>query len=226
MTQTTRPVRDTTTAEQHPLRTSLLPVVLDIGIPVGGYYLLRDGLGLSLITSLALSSVIPAVRTVAGFVRARDLNTLAALILAVNVAGIATSFIVGNPRIMIAKDSVISSVIGVTILISTWRGTPVMSNGLRLFLVKGSESAAITWDRLTTTSDRFRRLERRYTMIWGIALLADCVARVLGAFTLPVNTMMWLSTVMVIAAIGIAIMVSGGVAAEPMQRMMKDEVAA
>jgi hypothetical protein len=216
----------TPATKQSPWRTSLAPLVLDVGIPLGTYYALRDAVGLSLIMSLALSSIIPAGRTIIEFVRARKLNPLAILMIVVNVAGIATSFIVGNPRIMVAKDSVISSVIGASILISAWRGAPIMSSGLKVFLVKGSEASAGAWDRLSATSVRFRSLERRYTMIWGIALLGDCVARVVGAVLLPVSTMLWLSTVMVIVAISIAVVISGGAAAEPMERLMKAEAAA
>src|SRR5215510_16608697 len=87
---------------------ALRPLVIDIGIPVGTYYPLRDGFGVSLWLSLALSSVGPAIRAIAGLVAERTVNVLAALMLAVNMAGIAVSFLTGDPRAMIAKDSVVS----------------------------------------------------------------------------------------------------------------------
>ena len=79
---------------------SLRPLLIDIGIPVGTYYLMRDAFGLSLWLSLALSSIGPAVRSVAGLVQERKLNLLAVLILAVNLAGIGISFLSGDPRAM------------------------------------------------------------------------------------------------------------------------------
>src|SRR6202012_5216713 len=115
-------------SEQHPgVARSLLPLLVDVGIPVGSYYLLRDGLGLSLWLSLALSSVVPAIRSVAGILAERRLNVLALLMLAVNLAGIAVSFATGDPRLMIAKDSVISSVIAIAILLSVAARRPLMS---------------------------------------------------------------------------------------------------
>lgn len=39
---------------------TLRPLVLDIAVPVGGYYLLRDGFGCGLVLSLALSAIAPA----------------------------------------------------------------------------------------------------------------------------------------------------------------------
>src|SRR5215475_1797631 len=92
---------------------ALRPLLIDVGLPVGGYYLLRDGAGLSMWLSLALSGVIPAARTVFAAVAARELNLLALLMVLVSVAGIAISFATGDPRLMLAKESVISSVIAV-----------------------------------------------------------------------------------------------------------------
>lgn len=204
------------------LGAALRPLAVDVAVPVGLYYVLRDGFGVSLVLSLAASSVLPAVRSVAGFARERRLNALAALMLAVNVAGLAISFAAGNPRWMIAKDSVVSSVIAVAMLVSAGAGRPLMSAGLKPFLTKGLAGRTAAWDRLTAGSPRFRRLEKVYTAIWGSALLADCVARVIGAAVLPVGTMVWLSTVMIVAAIGLAVIVSGGVAAAPMEAMLRE----
>jgi hypothetical protein len=193
-----------------------------VAVPAGLYYVLRDGFGVSLVLSLAASSVLPAVRSVAGFARERRVNGLAALMLAVNVAGLAISFTSDSPRWMIAKDSVISSVIAVAMLVSAVAGRPLMSAGMKPFLTKGKAGRIAAWDRLAAGSARFRRLEKIYTAIWGIVLLADCAARVAGAFTLPVGTMVWLSTVMIVGAVGLAMIVSGGVAAAPMEAMLRD----
>jgi hypothetical protein len=200
---------------------ALRPLAVDVAVPVGLYYVLRDGFGVSLVLSLAASSVLPAVRSVTGFARERRVNGLAALMLAVNVAGLAVSFAAGNPRWMIAKDSVVSSVIAVAMLVSVVAGRPLMSAGVKPFLTKGVAGRIAAWDRLSAGSAQFRRLERRYTAVWGIVLLADCVARVAGAFTLPVGTMVWLSTVMIVAAIGLAMVVSGAIAAAPMEAMLR-----
>jgi hypothetical protein len=204
---------------------SLRPLLIDIGIPVGTYYLLRDAFGLSLWLSLALSSIGPAVRSVAGLVRERKLNLLAVLMLAVNLAGIGISFLTGDPRAMIAKDSVVSSVIAFAILGSVALRRPLMSAGLKPFMTRGGPRRTAAWDRLSVASARFRRLELQFSTIWGLALLADCAARLVCAYTLAVTTMVWLSTVMTLSAIAVAI-VAGGAAAGPIQKMIDAEAAA
>jgi hypothetical protein len=216
------PVGRTGHTDGRALASSLRPLVIDVAIPVGGYYLLHAGLGLSLWSSLALSSVVPAGRSVAALVAERRPNVLALLMLAVNLAGIGVSFATGDPRMMIAKDSVISSVIAIAILVSVLAGRPLMSAGLRPFLTRGSERRDAAWDRLAGVSQRFTRLERLFSAIWGTALLAECAARLAGAFLLPVPTMVWLGTVLTVGAIGTA-MVAGGAAAGPMRRMIDAE---
>jgi len=202
---------------------SLRSLAIDVAVPLGSYYLMRDALGLSLWLSLALSSIVPVFRSVFAAVAQRRLNVLALLMLAVNVAGIGVSFWTGDPRMMIAKDSVISSVIALAILGSVALRRPLMSEGLQVFVTRGSAKRTAAWHRLAAGSPRFRRLELAFSAIWGTALLADCVARLIGAFTLPVTTMVWMGTVMLLGAIGLAIIV-GGLAVGPMEKMLEAEL--
>ena len=97
---------------------ALRPLAIDVAVPLGSYYLLHAAFGLSVWLSLALSSVGPAIRAISGIAAERKLNVLAAAMLAVNLAGIVVNFLTGDPRAMIAKDSLISSVIAITILAS------------------------------------------------------------------------------------------------------------
>jgi hypothetical protein len=214
------------TADRRPnIAAALRPLLIDVGIPVGTYYLLRDAFGLSLWLSLALSSIGPAVRAIAGLVAERSLNLLAVLMLAVNLASIAVSFLTGDPRAMIAKDSAVSSVIAFAILGSVVLRRPLMSAGLKPFMTRGEPRRTAAWDRLSAASPQFRRLELAFSTIWGLALLAECAARLVGAYTLPVTTMVWLGTVITLGAIGVAIVV-GGAAAGPIQQMIDAEAAA
>ena len=158
----------------------------------------------------------------AGFAAERRANLLALLMLAVNLAGIVVSFLTGDPRAMIAKDSLVSSVIAIAILASVALRRPLMSAGLKPYMTRGNPERTAAWDRLSATSGRFRRLELTFSTIWGVALLAECAARLAGAYTIAVTTMVWLGTVFTLASIGLAIVI-GGVAAAPIQKMIDAE---
>jgi hypothetical protein len=207
------------------LGAALRPLAIDLGIPLGSYYLLHGAFGLSVWLSLALSSVGPAIRAVSGLAAERKLNLLAMVMLAVNLAGIVVSFLTGNPRAMVAKDSLISSVIAIAILASVLVRRPLMSAGLEPFMTRGLPERTAAWHRLSARSARFRRLEMLFSTIWGLSLLAECIARLVGAYTLPVTTMVWLSTVMTTGSIGLGVII-GGVAAGPIQKMIDAEAAA
>lgn len=203
---------------------ALRPLAIDVAVPLGSYYLLHAAFGLSVWLSLALRSVGPAIRAISGIAAERKLNVLAAAMLAVNLAGIVVNFLTGDPRAMIAKDSLISSVIAITILASVAIRRPLMSAGLKPYMTRGVAERVAAWDRLSACSPRFRRLELLFSTIWGLALLAECIARLVGAYMLPVTTMVWLSTVLTLGAIGAAIMV-GGIAAAPIAKMIEAEAA-
>ncbi|MBS2537406.1 hypothetical protein KGQ20_32100 [Catenulispora sp. NF23] len=208
----------------NPLKQALLPLAVDIAVPLGAYYALHAGLGVGTAAALALSSVVPAARTITAAVTKRKLNALAALMLTVNVVAIALTFVSGNPRLMLAKDSAVSSTIALGMLWSVRGGKPMMSAGLKPFVVKGDVRRAAAWDALKAGSSAFRAKENLFTAIWGAWLLAECVARLAGAFLLPVSTMAWLGTVVLVVAIAGAC-VTGGAAVEPLEKLVEAQAA-
>ncbi|WP_158884244.1 VC0807 family protein [Amycolatopsis anabasis] len=209
--------------EGNPLLRSLSPLIVDAGVPVATYYLLSKGFDFSVTAALAWSSVLPAARTIWGLVARRRFNALAALILAANVVSLLLSAVVGDPRLMLAKDSGVSSVIGIAVLCSAFLGRPIMTAAMKPWVTKGDPAKLAAWDRLAAASPRFRRAERTFSIVWGAALLTECVARVVGAYTLPIDTMAWLGSVFLIGAIAVAMVVGGGLAVDPMEKMVEAE---
>ncbi|MFJ3639169.1 VC0807 family protein [Streptomyces sp. NPDC090108] len=208
----------------------LKPLLVDIALPLGAYYLLKDACGTTTFAALAWSSVIPAVRTVWSLVKERRTNGLAGLILVVNVVSLLLSAVAGDPRLMLAKDGAVSSTVGIGILVSVLLGRPMMTAGMKPFLVKGDAAKEAAWQRLVSGraagSADFLRKERTFSVVWGVALLTECVARVVGAYTIPVDTMVWLGGVMMAAVMVVTFMVSGAFAAGPMERMLAQETEA
>ncbi|MER7929636.1 VC0807 family protein [Streptomyces sp. NPDC096057] len=206
------------------LKKNFAPLLMDVAVPIGSYYLLKSAFGMSTVAALGWSSVVPAVRTVWGVVAERAINAFAALILFVNVIGLLLSFVAGDPRLMLAKDSGISSAVGIGILVSVVMGKPMMTAGMKPFLVKGDPARDAAFERLLSGSAAFQRAERRFSLVWGVMLLAECVARIVGVYTLPVDTMVWLGTVVMIGTIAVTSVISGGVAVGPMAEMIDAEL--
>lgn len=210
-------------AVANPLKQALAPLVIDIAVPLGSYYVLHSGFGFGTAAALGLSSVVPALRTVAAAVTKREANGLAALMLAVNLAAIALTFVSGDARLMIAKDSGVSSVIALGILWSVRRGKPMMSAGLKPYVTKGDAARTAAWDTLKAGSAEFRAKESLFSLIWGAWLLAECLARLAGAFLLAPSTMAWLGTVLLIVALAGAA-ITGGAAAAPLEKLLEAQL--
>lgn len=75
-------------------------------------------------------------------------------------------------------------------------------------------------------TDAFRRAEARFSVVWGVALLGECVGRAVGAYTVPVETMVWAGQVVLVAAMVVAFAVSGRIAVVPMERMIEEAAGA
>ncbi|GAA2823473.1 hypothetical protein GCM10010441_54950 [Kitasatospora paracochleata] len=213
------------TAARQGAAAALRPLAIDVAVPIGAYYVAHGVLGLGVVAALAVGSAVPMVRTVVGLVRERSVNGLALLMLVVNVVGIALSGFTGDARLAIAKDAVVSSVIGGAILVSALAGRPMMSRGMRPFVVRGDAARSAAWDRLSAGDTSFRRNERAFSLVWGGMLLAECTAKVVGAYTLPVDTMVWLGTVFLVAAIVLATVVANPFAARLGQRISTETAA-
>ncbi|MEU7561831.1 VC0807 family protein [Streptomyces eurythermus] len=206
------------------------PLLIDVAVPLGSYYLFKEAFGMSTFAALAWSSVVPAVRTAWALVKERRTNALAVLILTVNVVSLLLSFVSGDPRLMLAKDSGVSSTVAIGILVSVGLGKPMMTEAMKPFLVKGDPAREAAFRRLVSGaaagSAAFRRRERVFSVVWGLVPLAECVVRAVGAYTVPVDTMVWLGSVLMVAAMAIGFLLSGGLAAGPMEHMLTAEVEA
>ena len=222
MAQHTANIPSTSRTEQS--ATSAAPLLLDVGVPLGSYYLLHAGLGVSIMVSLTVSSAAPAARVVAGLLGKRRLNVLAALMLAMNIAGIGASFTSSNLLVIVAKSSALSDVSAIAILLSAGLGRPVTSDFLKPCMTSGSAAKTAAWDRLSAACPQFRHLEIRLSVVWGTALLADSYARLICAFTLSPVIMAWLSSVLNVAAVAVAL-AAGLAAVWPIREMIRSETA-
>ncbi|MCD2197504.1 hypothetical protein LQ327_29450 [Actinomycetospora endophytica] len=206
------------------LGATLVPLVVDVALPLTAT-LAVSHLGFGTVASLTAGAVVPVTRTVGSLAFGRRLNRLAALMLATSVAGIVGGLIVGDPRLIVAKDGLVSATIAAAMLLSTLRGTPIMSAGLLPWITRGDPATIAAWERLSAGSAPFRRLERRYTAVWGWVLLTDCVGRAVAAFLVPEAWLTWIGGAVTVAAIVVAAVVSGALVVERLTELIEADTA-
>jgi hypothetical protein len=68
--------------------------------------------------------------------------------------------------------------------------------------------AAAAWEREWTTSRHFRRIWQLMTAAWALAFVLDAVARVVMAYTLPLDLVPLLSTVLLLVMLIIIVQAS------------------
>ncbi|WP_410595829.1 VC0807 family protein [Amycolatopsis sp. lyj-23] len=188
----------------------LKTLAIEIAVPTGVYYALHS-LGASDFTALAASGVFPLARTLFQFAKDRTLNGLALVVLTTNIVGMLLTFVTGDARMMIAKDSLGSGITGLVLLASTFTAAPIMTKTMRPFLTRGQAAREAAWERLSD-NETFNAVLRRCSVIWGIGFALESAARIVGAFTLPVSTMVWLSTTIFAVVFAVMMVVSGKVA--------------
>lgn len=174
-------------------RGELAGVALDVLVPVLVYYALRS-VGLSEWLALLAGAAAPAVRAGWALVRHRTLNWFPTAVLVVLAVSITMSFIAGSPRFLLAKDGIIKAAIGVAILATLAAERPIMYTVSRAFVGMAGHSPNV-WDRRWDSSAWFRRIWRVVTVIWGTGVLASAAAKVLFAYTLPIDVVPAISIV-------------------------------
>lgn len=110
----------------------------------------------------------------------RRVKGLAALILVANVVGLSLSLVAGDPRLMLAKDSGITATVGLAVLVSVLMGRPLMTVALKPWVTKGNPVRDAVWERLIAEQGWFARMERMFSVLWGVALFGEAAVRSWG----------------------------------------------
>jgi hypothetical protein len=201
----TRPTDAATAREERAGRWRFARMlVLDVGVPLALYYVLR-AFGASQWTALVLGAAIPLLRIAVAAATRRRLETAGVFTLSLLAAGTAVGLLTADPRLLMARESYLTAVAGAWILGTLWARRPLLFTATTGFM---PADAAAVWHRAWDDSPQFRRAMRGMTLAFGLAFIADAAARVVMAYTLPLDLVPLLSALLlVVMLIGV---VQGG----------------
>jgi len=192
------PAKDTTSSSPKPSRVAhaLRPLVTGILAPIGLYYGIRTAGG-SVWLALAIGAVVPAVSALAEIIRRRRADAMSLMMLVALAGTAALSMITGSPRALLARDGLVTAAWAAYMYASLLAQRPAtftvsrpLLEGRRVFDSTAHawvRPSGQSWDQLWQQVPRFRQIWRACTVIWGTAILADAVIRVIMAYTLPVG---------------------------------------
>jgi len=181
------------TRNRSRLRSAAKIVVFDIAGPLAAYQLLRSA-GLSTVSALVLSGVLPGVAVLSGLIRRHRVDAVGALVLAGIAVGTILGLVSGNPRLVLVEGSVPTAVFGVLCLASLWSRRPLIYRFALEFIgqdtPRGREFESL-WQYYG-----FRHAFRLFTVVWGVTYLAEAAARVVIVETTSTGTALTVSKIM------------------------------
>ena len=176
--------------------------IFDIAGPLVAYSLLRSA-GLSAVSALVLSGILPGIAVLGGLIRHRRLDAVGILVLAGIAVGTVLGLVSGNPRLVLVEGSVPTAVFGLLCLGSLWSQRPLIYRFALEFMgpdtPRGQHFASLWQYR------EFRHLFRLFTVVWGVVYLAEAAARVVIVETTSTGTALAVSKVMPYAVAGVLV---------------------
>jgi hypothetical protein len=175
----------------------------DVGLPAAAYYGCR-ALGADAWFALAAGGLVALIRVGYVAVIRRRLDGLAAFMGATFALLLAASSLIGDPRILLARESILSGSVGLLLLGSCLVGRPVMYALVRR-INTGNAELLDRWAELWQTRPSFRRVFVLMSIVWGAGLLAEAVVRLPLIYLLPVDVMAGVSSILQLGTIALLV---------------------
>lgn len=179
-------------------------VVLDVAVPLAVFYGLRLA-GVNQWWALILGGAIPLARLGYTTIRSRRLELASVFTLTLLVIGTGIGLLTGDPRLLLARESYLTGVVGAWILITLLTPRPFLFSATLPVL---PAQTAQEWQQDWHTNRVFRRALRIMTAAWAIAFLVDAVARVVMAYTLPIDSVPALSIALLVVMLSIIVQIT------------------
>ncbi|MEU8399562.1 VC0807 family protein [Nonomuraea sp. NPDC048892] len=173
-------------------RKLIVGLLWDAGLPTAVFYLCR-ALGLDPMPALIAGGLAALARVGYVAVVRRRLNGLSALMAATFLLLLVVSALTGDPRVLLAKESILTGAAGLLLVGSCALGRPVLFALVRR-LGAGGDEAPGRWEERWRTEPALRRQFYLLSLVTGSGLLLDAVVRVVLVYLLPIDTMAGLST--------------------------------
>ncbi len=173
------------------VRGLIVSVFINGFLPFFIYGLLSDSIGT--VPALLISGVPPLLDSIYTLIKRGHLDALGAIILSGIVLSILVAFIGGNERILLARESLITGLIGVGFLATLF----VLPRPVQFYIARhfatGNDPVKVAEFDGYWKYEGFRFSMRFMTTVWGIGLIVEAVIRISLALTIPIQTFLAVS---------------------------------
>lgn len=180
----------------------VLTIGLNVVAPILTYNILTEDHGWSEFTALLAGSVWPVLDSAIMVAWRRKVDEFAVVTLVFLVITALVSLIGAHTaRALLVKDSGVTGLFGLLCLVTLLAPRPLMFYFGRKFATDGTPASTAWWNGMWQ-HEGFRSTMRTMTLVWGVAYVAEALARIALAYTLPTKTMVTLSPLMIYGVLG------------------------
>ncbi|MFJ9460143.1 VC0807 family protein [Kitasatospora sp. NPDC101447] len=179
----------------------LISIGFNVVAPIMIYNQLHDH-GYSESTAILLSGLGPVIDTLIYLVWHRRIDEFAVVSL-VFVALTLVVALIGpqDPKMLLAKDSFVSGLLGVLYLVSLAAPKPIMFYFGRKFATDGTPEMVAWWNSMWQYPG-FRKVQRNLTIVWGVAFVLEAVLRIVLVYTLSHGTVVTVNNILPYVVLG------------------------
>ena len=174
-------------------------LIVNVALPYGTYLVLAHYFGVATVTALAVGALFPVFSIILSAVKERRVQAIGLIVLAATAASIVGSLVLDDPKLLLAKGSLITGVVGVVFGVSLLLKRPLV-----YYIATGdSAEARSEGEALWENVPRYRQAMRTLTLAWTIALFAEAILRLVLIPLLPLEVFLPVSETMWIAFFGL-----------------------
>ncbi|GAA4621220.1 hypothetical protein GCM10023196_008250 [Actinoallomurus vinaceus] len=179
------------------IRDNVMTVLFEVVVPMALFYGLR-GAGVSQWWALMAGVLVATPYVVWTIVRNRRVDLIALVTLSVLVLSVVLGLLSDDPRTLAIREgwtAALGGLFGAWMLVTVVIGRPAqLTFGRAIAEIKRGAEGAAAWAARWDTDARFRRGLRIDTAVWGAVLLAHAVAHVVLVYTLPIDLISLVTT--------------------------------
>jgi hypothetical protein len=169
------------------LMRGLIPSILIDGVLVYLIYtFLKSQTSASDLVALLVSSVPALISEIVSIFRHRQPDVLGVIVLVFLAIGAVLSFITGDPKLLLIRESFFTLALAVACVVSLLFPKPIMFYIIRYF-ASGNDPARASAFNARWQYPAFRRYIRIISVVWGIAYLVEFFVRLFMVYHLPIQ---------------------------------------
>jgi hypothetical protein len=174
---------------------SLWPSILLNGVLVIiVYQLVKHLTSASDVIALCLSGLPALIGTILNLIRQRSLDVLGAFTLGTLIASVGLTFLTGDARLFLIRESFLTVLFGLICLISLLFPKPIWYYIIRYFTVGKNHEQMIAYN----AAWKFRSFQayiRTVTILWGVVYTVEFLIRLVLVYTLSIAQVLVISSI-------------------------------